>query len=288
VGGFDQALDGYEDWDFWLKLGETGFRGRLIPELLFNYRRHGTTLNLRSDRRYHKLVDHIKANHRELYSHPEQIREIQKNYHDIRVPGPFLNLSSQNQYENAEKSQVVVVLEHCTQIIDLFLQNIRSALRSQNAFNFILVATDRVSYNDENYAAVPNLPGQIYNVTQFLDSYCWLDFVLNVIETRSVRLVVVSNSEVAYEWTNVIKARTSALVVNVIQDSGAEYLRLSAKYDRFIDLHIVSSEQDMKSLMSKFGISSTKIHLLTKSPSSKEAADLLNVLMVHAKREQST
>ena len=78
VGGFDQTMDGYEDWDFWLKVGKAGFRGKLIPETLFNYRRHGTTLNIRSDRKYQKLIDHIRANHAELYSHLERIEEIRK------------------------------------------------------------------------------------------------------------------------------------------------------------------------------------------------------------------
>jgi glycosyltransferase involved in cell wall biosynthesis len=42
VGGFEPDL-GYEDWDFWLSLGERGWHGRLVPEPLFGYRRHGVS-----------------------------------------------------------------------------------------------------------------------------------------------------------------------------------------------------------------------------------------------------
>jgi glycosyltransferase involved in cell wall biosynthesis len=40
VGGFDETMrDGCEDWDFWIAVVERGFRGHIIPEFLFRYRR---------------------------------------------------------------------------------------------------------------------------------------------------------------------------------------------------------------------------------------------------------
>ncbi len=45
VGGYDTAMpaQGDEDWDLWLRLVEQGYRGRILPEVLFNYRRrHGS------------------------------------------------------------------------------------------------------------------------------------------------------------------------------------------------------------------------------------------------------
>jgi len=40
VGGWDEGMrDGGEDWDFWITLVERGFRGEIIPEVLFQYRR---------------------------------------------------------------------------------------------------------------------------------------------------------------------------------------------------------------------------------------------------------
>ncbi|HVH25114.1 MAG TPA: glycosyltransferase family A protein [Vicinamibacterales bacterium] len=41
VGGFDTRMpvQGDEDWDLWLTLVERGYRGVILPEVLFNYRR---------------------------------------------------------------------------------------------------------------------------------------------------------------------------------------------------------------------------------------------------------
>jgi glycosyltransferase involved in cell wall biosynthesis len=41
VGGFDTAMpeQGDDDWDFWLTLVARGYRGVIVPEVLFNYRR---------------------------------------------------------------------------------------------------------------------------------------------------------------------------------------------------------------------------------------------------------
>jgi hypothetical protein len=46
VGGWDESLrEGCEDWDFWITLIERGFRGDIIPEILFRYRRRPDSMS---------------------------------------------------------------------------------------------------------------------------------------------------------------------------------------------------------------------------------------------------
>ena len=46
VGGQDEALrEGCEDWDFWISLVERGYRGAILPEILFFYRRRSGSMS---------------------------------------------------------------------------------------------------------------------------------------------------------------------------------------------------------------------------------------------------
>jgi hypothetical protein len=40
VGGFDEELPGWEDWDFFIKLTIAGYCGQRVPEPLLAYRQH--------------------------------------------------------------------------------------------------------------------------------------------------------------------------------------------------------------------------------------------------------
>ena len=46
VGGFDESMrDGCEDWDFWISVLEHGYRGRILAEFLFRYRRRPDSMS---------------------------------------------------------------------------------------------------------------------------------------------------------------------------------------------------------------------------------------------------
>ncbi len=47
VGGYDERMpeQGYEDWDLWISLLETGFCGVILPEVLFRYRRRAGSMS---------------------------------------------------------------------------------------------------------------------------------------------------------------------------------------------------------------------------------------------------
>jgi GT2 family glycosyltransferase len=68
VGGFDAALPGYEDWDLYLGALEAGWRGRRVPEVVLDYRRHETS-RLAGDRSdYRRRYRAIRAKRRALYA----------------------------------------------------------------------------------------------------------------------------------------------------------------------------------------------------------------------------
>ena len=70
VGGWDESMrDGCEDWDLWLTLLERGYRGAIIPEVLFFYRRRtGSMSRVMMQTDVHLGVfGYILEKHRESY-----------------------------------------------------------------------------------------------------------------------------------------------------------------------------------------------------------------------------
>jgi ABC-type polysaccharide/polyol phosphate transport system ATPase subunit/glycosyltransferase involved in cell wall biosynthesis len=70
VGGYDVTMKtGDEDWDLWITLAERGYRGTIIPEVLFHYRRRaGSMSTLCTEGETHlSLVRYLVDKHQESY-----------------------------------------------------------------------------------------------------------------------------------------------------------------------------------------------------------------------------
>jgi glycosyltransferase involved in cell wall biosynthesis len=74
VGGFDPAFPAFEDWDFWLTALERGYHGLQIPELTFEYRRHGSSMLTGARRRYRQLYRQLRRKHATLYTRSSERR----------------------------------------------------------------------------------------------------------------------------------------------------------------------------------------------------------------------
>jgi glycosyltransferase involved in cell wall biosynthesis len=65
--GYNEQMLGLEDWDFWMSLVEKGWKGSTIPEILFYYRRHGYSKNLRDNENLAYHLKQLRDNHCGLY-----------------------------------------------------------------------------------------------------------------------------------------------------------------------------------------------------------------------------
>lgn len=75
-GGYDETGKclGYEDWEFWLRLGARNRFGRYVPKPLFRYRKHGLSLYDSARARHDEYVRYIQSIHRELYEYENRAR----------------------------------------------------------------------------------------------------------------------------------------------------------------------------------------------------------------------
>lgn len=69
LAGFDETMTrGYEDWEFWIRLSQRGYRGVRVREPLFVWRRHShTTMVMEAVKRHDELFAQILQRHAETY-----------------------------------------------------------------------------------------------------------------------------------------------------------------------------------------------------------------------------
>lgn len=71
VGGYDEKMrGGYEDWEFWIRLGRCGHTGYRIADTLFYYRKHGPSMLAASNKSSRQLINYIQRKHKTLYYNP--------------------------------------------------------------------------------------------------------------------------------------------------------------------------------------------------------------------------
>jgi len=73
-GGYDETMkQGYEDWEFYIRLLENGGNAAIIPEPLYNYRKRRNTTTDKADKIKYELLKYIFSKHLELYKNNFEI-----------------------------------------------------------------------------------------------------------------------------------------------------------------------------------------------------------------------
>ena len=68
AGGFDPAIDGYEDWDFCLSALEKGWRGLQVDRVTHEYRKHERSGEEGHRRQYRHIYRQLRAKHADLFA----------------------------------------------------------------------------------------------------------------------------------------------------------------------------------------------------------------------------
>ena len=67
VGGYDESIPGWDDYELWIRMAAAGARIRRVPGDHFWYRKHGYSRNSRSTERAASLRAYIEQKHRPLF-----------------------------------------------------------------------------------------------------------------------------------------------------------------------------------------------------------------------------
>lgn len=68
IGGYDEQMrEGYEDWEFYIRLLKNGGEAFVIKEHLFNYRQKRFSLRREADKKQFQIMEYIFLKHADLY-----------------------------------------------------------------------------------------------------------------------------------------------------------------------------------------------------------------------------
>lgn len=109
VSGFDDEMrEGFEDWEFWIRLAGNAFRGFRISEKLFLCRRMGYGFASRAAAMRDELFAKIQEKNPKLYtSTQETLADIENSYRDIYTSS-FLKNQETNKWLSKSSPALIV------------------------------------------------------------------------------------------------------------------------------------------------------------------------------------
>jgi len=238
VGGYNQNMKyGYEDWDFWLSISEKGYRGYLIPEKLFNHRKHGKTMTNTAKDKYRYLVKQLQKNHPFLYSQ-NGCKQLRKRYFDSTALNYPLNLDRKIQFKLSEKTRVLYIGPWLNSGgAQQVLLDIVKGLNKDIDFTLMSLMEADNDWYDKFYEYTKN----IYHIPNYITRWKYREaYILKFIKTHCPDKIVISGTEHIYNLLPKIKQifPNIPLINQLHNDSPLGFINHTNKYKKYIDLHI--------------------------------------------------
>lgn len=86
VGGYDETMhNGYEDWDFWMRIVSAGYRWKSTDQTLINYRSRGDSMIVDSDKQRYEHYEYLLSKNTDFIAKhvAEILVEGMKRYDDL-------------------------------------------------------------------------------------------------------------------------------------------------------------------------------------------------------------
>jgi glycosyltransferase involved in cell wall biosynthesis len=266
AGGYDETiLDGFEDWDFWLRCASKGCWGTTIPEYLDWYRRrehHGDRWREWStEERVAVFRERLRENYGKLLDH--RFPSVRHDDGTLRCPVdgaiPFDNVLRK------PRPRVLLVLPWLAMGgSDKFNLDLVERLVSRGYD--ISIATTLES--DNTWAPeFTRFTADVFHLPNFLNSSDHPRFLAYLIASRRPDAVVISHSELGYLLLPYLRARCPepayldyCHIENEDWKSGG-YPRLSVAMQSSLDVALVSS-QHLKGWMVERGADPNRVEVI--------------------------
>ncbi|WP_051217461.1 glycosyltransferase [Paenibacillus assamensis] len=246
VGGYDNSMrEGFEDWEFVIRLGKHNLIGLHIDEILFYYRKHKGSMLEGSNKKRAKLMGVIKSKHKDIYSIWKLLRSIfvfiivelrwrsQQKLASLQkrllsfIPVEYkeklkkflINMKNNRTYESTLQAPIESKLEQGSagtnnvMVILPWLEvgGVETVFLNlisalKMEYNFFIVTTAG-SEHQPMKREFANHVKSIHDISSFVNNeQDKLEFIAYLIEKNDISIVHISNSQLGYRAAKYIKA----------------------------------------------------------------------------------
>jgi glycosyltransferase involved in cell wall biosynthesis len=249
LGGYNDKLRVYEDWERWLRAICNGQKAWTIPEFLDCYRRTDSGLlgTGRADKLENdSIIRSIKTKYQKFFDN-NLLPEFQQSrpQFNTKILQTRLDLTNRLHDKYLGKRILCWFPHLVTGGADKFNLDLLTALQ-QKDYQITIATTlpSEHTWHDRFYRLTPD----IFHLPKLLPDCYWLSFSRYIIQSRQIDVVLISNSYYAYYLLPFLRQEFPqvAFIDYTHTDDpgwrGGGYPRVSCQFSEFLDLQIVSSQ----------------------------------------------
>ncbi len=187
VGGYrEEMVDGYEDWEFWIRMAKAGFRGHRIPEKLLFVRRVGRSFIHRAMERHEQLVADIQRYNPEVYKDLSWTKEVKQSYKDVYTDQSLINIRDPEQYATLSQPVMKIIRNSPHRGTD-FLSDFLDFIRKQSGACVLLAFR---SLDEEEVDFFRAHTPFVYILPSILPKHLWKLYLHSILkDTRGIQLI---------------------------------------------------------------------------------------------------
>lgn len=245
IGGHTESIrDGLEDWDYWLKMASHGHWGGTIHEVLIDYRTHPQPTHW-PNRDNPDQRQRFLRGLRERYGNLWRERFPQPTPRPMAVPQSVV-CASQSPGQPGERRVLLIAPWLTLGGADRFNLNLTEQITRRGGH--VTIATT-VDSPDPWRAAFAAHTADIFSLPKFLTPELQPVFLRNLITTRGIDVVIVTNAMLGYAALPYLRAHCpqttfvdyNHMVVSEWLNGG--FVRIGVENQMHLDLNLVSSRQ---------------------------------------------